>query len=404
MQLATDWKRSTCNIVSFLVILAMTALSINANAGSCIIDGDIRYQSIDGFGCSSAWCGQFSSAKNYALYNTLGFSLLRVRIDPWGSSSNGRWDAEKNNASAAHSYGAEVLGTPWTPPPWYKDNNDYIGGSLLSSYYSNYANWLNGAASYIDLDYVSIQNEPDIDVTYESCDWTPTQLLSFCQNNAGSINIPVLMPESYQFNDSYSDPTLNNAAARNNIDIIGGHIYGSGLYTHTNALNYGKKVWMTEHFRDGANDINNCVAIAKEISDCMNASMSAYFWWWANDDDSDVNLVTNGGTINKNAYTIGQFAKWVVPGKQRISCTYQPTSGVYVTAYRNYGVVIVAVNTTDNYVWQTFSIKNLGGFTSMQVHRTAASLNMEYMGTSTFSGDTFGMYLWPKSISTAHQF
>lgn len=368
--------------------------------GTAYIDGAATYQTIDGFGFSTAWCGQLSAAKNNALYNTIGFSILRVRIDPWN-----QWTQESANVSAAHSYGAKALGTPWTPPPAMKTNNHHVGGSLKTSEYANYASWLNNAANAIGLDYVSIQNEPDIEVTYESCHWSPAQLLNFVKNNVSAVGKPIVMPESFQFNDAYSDPVLNDPAAVGKISIVGGHIYGGGLNTHQNALNKGKPVWQTEHFIANSRDnINNAITQAKEIQDCMNNQFSAYFYWWVNDDDASVNLVNQNGTIYKAGYVAGQFAKWIRPGKVRIAATYNPTAGVYVTAYRNNGLVIVVVNTTDSYVWQPFTLENLSGVSSLQVHRTSDNLNMAHVGQATVSNNSFGLYLPPKSVSTAHQF
>ena len=40
----------------------------------------------------------------------------------------------------------------------------------------------------------------------------------------------------------------------------------------------------------------------------------------------------------------GQFAHWVRPGKVRCSSTYNPQSNIFVTAYHNNGLVIVALN------------------------------------------------------------
>src|ERR1051325_8380159 len=88
-----------------LALLAVAgAVRITAHAAPCNINMGANQQTMDGFGFSSAWCGQLSTAKNNALYNTLGFSLLRIRIDP-----NQNWNDETVNASAAHARGAKVL-------------------------------------------------------------------------------------------------------------------------------------------------------------------------------------------------------------------------------------------------------------------------------------------------------
>src|SRR5438552_8825601 len=102
-------KKSIATV--FLAVVAVGALSFNGHTAPCNINMGANQQTMDGFGFSSAWCGQLSAAKNNALYNTLSFSLLRIRIDP-----NQDWTDETANASAAHARGAKVLGTPWSPP------------------------------------------------------------------------------------------------------------------------------------------------------------------------------------------------------------------------------------------------------------------------------------------------
>ena len=182
-------------------------------------------QTMDGFGFSSAWCGQLSTAKNNALYNTLGFSLLRIRIDP-----NRYWTDETVNASAAHARGDKVLGTPWSPPASMKDNTNVVHGSLLPSQYAAYADYLNQAASSIGLDYVSLQNEPDWNPDYEGCVWNGTQFRNFCASNAQVIIKPVVMPEASTSMIPMSDPTLNDPTAASHVSIVAGHFYGGGNY------------------------------------------------------------------------------------------------------------------------------------------------------------------------------
>ena len=61
--------------------------------------------------------------------------------------------------------GIKLMGSPWSPPVWMKDNGNSIGGSLLGRYYAVYAKYFvrylqamqtNGIA----VDAVTIQNEP----------------------------------------------------------------------------------------------------------------------------------------------------------------------------------------------------------------------------------------------------
>ncbi len=381
------------------ITMATSALSIAARA-QCTINMTANQQVMDGYGFSSAWCGQLSSAKNNALYGTLGFSILRIRIDP-----NQSWTDETVNASAAHAAGAKVLGTPWTPPASMKSNGNVVGGSLNTSQYGAFASYLNNAANTIGLDYVSMQNEPDANVTYESCFWTGAQMETWCANNAAAVGKPIVMPESEGFNDTFSDPTLNDSTAASHVTFVAGHFYGAGNYVHQNALNHGKHVWQTEHYLTGGqSDMNVCMQIAKEVSDAMNNQFSAYFWWWVNDSQTDgTDLVNNNGTIIKPGYILGQFAKWIRPGSTRVTATYNPASNVYVTAYRvNGGTVIVAINTGTSSVNQQFVIQN-GNAASMEGYRTSSSQSMSDIGSFGVSGGSFTASLPAQSVTTFTQ-
>jgi glucuronoarabinoxylan endo-1,4-beta-xylanase len=389
--------RTIQSLGAVAAISAAVAYPSNAPGAACNIDMSVNRQTIDGYGFSSAWCGQLSSAKNNALYNTLGFSILRIRIDP-----NRNWTDETVNASNAHAAGAKVLGTPWSPPASMKDNGNVVHGSLLPSQYGAYATYLNQAATSIGLDYVSIQNEPDWNPDYEGCVWTGAQLETFCANNAQAIGKPVVMPEAVNFNDSMSDPTLNDATAASHVSFVAGHFYGGGNTVHQNALNHGKHVWETEHYLTGGqSDFNVCMQLAKEVTDAMNNQFSAYLWWWVNDSQTDgTDLVNGSGTIIKPGYILGQFAKWIRPGSTSVSTTYNPQSNVYVTAYRvNGGTVIVAINMGTGSASQQFVIQN-GNATTMEGYRTSSSQSMADIGASTVSGGSFTVTLPAQSVTT----
>jgi glucuronoarabinoxylan endo-1,4-beta-xylanase len=340
-------------------------------------------QVVDGFGFSTAWCGTLSSAKNYALYNTLGFTLCRVQIDGIGSDQTA-------NANAAHAAGAKVLGTEWEIPSQYATNHKITSGQE-----ANYASWLHNAANTMSLDYVSFKNEPDGE------SWTPTDIFNFVKNNCPAIGKPIFMPECVGFSDSYSDPVINDSTAVNDFTYLAGHIYGGGLYVHQNALNHGKHVWMTEHYvSNSRDDMSVCATMAKEVNDCMNARMSAYCWWWVNDNDTSIDLANNNGQIYKAGYTAGQFAKFIRPGSTRVSATYNPQSNVYVTAYRVFGgCTIVAVNTGSSSVNQHFNVVN-GNASSMAVTRTSGSEDMANAGTINVSGGSFTASLPATSVTT----
>jgi glucuronoarabinoxylan endo-1,4-beta-xylanase len=396
----------TTDLLRFLRTAALCAavagFATKAGAQTCTIDGTSAQQTIDGFGFSTAWSGRLSSAQGDVLFGTgngqLGFSLLRIRIDPTQA-----WSDETNNSTVAHARGAKVLGTPWTPPASMKTNNNTVHGSLQPSQYGAFATYLNKAATSIGLDFVSIQNEPDYDPTWEGCTWTPENLHTFVLNNASAIGKPLVMPEGTDFKDTYSDPTLNDSSAASKVTVVAGHFYNegntnNGNYVHTNAISKGKRVWMTEHYFSGT-DIGTCMSVAKELSDAMNNQFNAYIWWWMSN-GGDGNFIT-GTTPMKNGYTLGQFARFVRPGMTRIGATYSPRSNVYVTAYTGgSSLVVIAVNTGTAAVSQPFALQGISGVTALTPVRTSASENMAQLAAVAVSSGSFTASLPAQSITT----
>ncbi|MHB1946962.1 MAG: glycoside hydrolase family 30 beta sandwich domain-containing protein [Gammaproteobacteria bacterium] len=399
-------QRRVMRIFSGFVFIMMVVFSISTQAQTVNIDVAASQQTIDGFGFSTAWCPAITSAQGAVLFGTnsgqLGFSLLRVRIDP-----NENWGHEPANALTAHSYGATVLGTPWTPPASEKTNNSPICGDLLPSQYGNYAAHLNRAVQAINLDYVSFQNEPDWcpNPGYESSNPTPSEILTWVTNNAPSVGKPIVISESFNFKDSYTDPVLNDSVAVNNVTYIGGHLYGSGAnIVHQNALNHGKHVWSTEHYINGA-DINTAMKVAKEISDAMNNQFSAYFWWWIMPNDPASFL--QGTTVDLRGYVLGQFAHWVRPGMVHVNATYNPQSNVYVTAFynnSNNGLVIIALNTSTTVVNQTFAIQNASNISTLTPFQTSSGINMAQLSAVALQNNTFNYSLPAQSITTFAQY
>jgi glucuronoarabinoxylan endo-1,4-beta-xylanase len=382
-----------------------------ATNGNCTVNWTDVRQKIDGFGGGIVFPNPTSldpitDANMNTLFGTnnsnqLGLNLLRIRIDP---STN--WSAALSDAQKAVARGAGVLATPWTPPASMKDSNNIVGGSLLPAQYGNYASYLNSfgvymAANGAPLRAISIQNEPDVTVTYESCHWTAAQLQTFCHNNAGAItSAPVMMPESFYFSLPMSDPTLNDPVAITNVALIGGHLYSPAvIQDYPNAHNKGKPMWMTEYL---VNDqtIDTAIATAQQIHDCLTiGNMSAYIWWKTLGDANG--LLNAAGVPQLRGFVVAQFSRFVHTNYYRVGATYDSNSAV--TAYKDpagFGFAIVAINTsTSTSVNQNFILTN---FTAPFVTPwiTSASMSLAVQAPVAVSNAAFTYTLPPQSIIT----
>jgi glucuronoarabinoxylan endo-1,4-beta-xylanase len=331
----------------------------------------------------------------------LGLTILRLRIPYTDNVSE--FSAQLSVAQLAQTEGALVFASPWTPPPELKDNNNIIGGVLKDSSYGAFAAHLKAFADYMSsngapLYAVSVQNEPDASVTYESCSWNPVQFRTFMKNNAPAIGTRVMMPESQNFVRALSDSTLNDSTAAANTAIIAGHIYGGGLSPYPLAVSKGKEVWMTEHLVLDTS-WTAVLGTGKEIHDCMIAGWNAYVWWYI---VRYYGPISEDGTLSRRGYVMSQYARFVRPGYYRIKCNPVPQRNVYLSSYRNSSsskVVIVALNVGASAVQQAFSISN-GSMTSFSLYTTSQSKNCARGNDLSAATGNFTATLDPSSITT----
>ncbi|MFI7549307.1 cellulose binding domain-containing protein [Micromonospora sediminimaris] len=338
-----------------------------------------RHQTIDGFGAAtSIWgSGTWSTAETQTLVglgpNQLGLSIVRTGISP----ESGEWPVHVNALRTAKSYGSDVkiLASPWTAPAAWKTNNSRTnGGKLRTDYYDDYANHLNSYVQSmrnqgVTIDVTSVQNEPDWHPDYDSMDWSGTELRNFVRDHGTRVqNTRLMVAEAVNLNYTYTDPTLNDATARNNIGYIGGHLYGteaSGrLRSYPLADQHNKPVWMTEwnlHEADGngsniwGNPSNQTVwnetldDIMRTVHRSMEANWSAYVWWYGKRyysfiGDGESAFGTTAGAPLKRGYAFSQYAKYVRPGYQRVALTKSSkATPLEVTAYTGGGKTTLVI-------------------------------------------------------------
>jgi glucuronoarabinoxylan endo-1,4-beta-xylanase len=381
---------------------AQTAADINFNT---------TYQTIRGYGTSTAWQPVLNSTQANNLFGTgpgeVGLTILRSRIDPSSTTGGSNWATELANAQQAQSINSQVIvfATPWTPPAAWKSNGSTIGGTLNTNEYGAFANYLNAFVAYekaggVNLYAISVQNEPDfLPGTYESASYSGAQMDAFIAQEGGTITTRLIMPESDSFNLDESDPTLDDPNVVGFVSIVAGHTYGVNPFYYTNAKNRGKDVWMTETTYSNANgaaqpSISDAIAAAVLYHQSMAvAQYNAYVYWWTP-------LLLNGNSPNLDAYALGQYSKFVRPGYVMTGASNNPTSGVYVTSYKgsnNY--VIVAVNSNSSASSISFPITG-ATLTSVTPYQTSASNQLAELSAVSVSNDTFTYSLPGQSITT----
>jgi len=435
-----------------------------ASPNQVTVDFGAPQQTIRGFGGSTAWLGHMPSAVSTALFSPtsgLGLSILRVRIDPEGSSTGGgthgdpyetgEWDYEAANGAdaIAANPNAIVFASPWTAPAAWKLNGTsttvsgttfnetlnsscaegagYCGGYLDPNHYADYANYLEDFVKFFNttnsfhLYAISMQNEPEENVTYESSVWTPQQMDTWISGNASTItsdaySTKLIMPESDSFNPVDALTALSDTNAQGLISIIGGHLYGvqPAPYSIPSA-DSPKELWMTEFGPLSTTALTWAQALTT-YGESIHSSMvtgqyNAYVWWGVfgaatgscATNAGTCGLVDNAGAVQPMGYVMGQYSKFIQPGYVRVSATATPVSGVYVSAYMNsspshYVIVVINSNTTSESL--SFALTNGSGVTSLTPYQSTSAAGLAAQTAVTVSGGQFSYTLPAQSIVT----
>lgn len=245
----------------------------------------------------------------------------------------------------------KIMGTPWSPPVWMKDNNSTVGGSLQSKYYNVYANYLvkyiqEMKARGINIDAITPQNEPLHPGNNPSMYMSAAQQASFIKNalgpafKAANITTKIIIYDHNCDNPNYPISILNDADAKEFIAGSAFHLYAgdiSALSTVKNA-HPDKDVYFTEQYTSSDGDfagdlkwhLKNVV-----IGSMRNWSKNALEWNLANDatfgPHTDGGCTTCKGAItvtstssytqNVGFYIIGHASKFVPTGSTRIAST-----------------------------------------------------------------------------------
>ena len=163
-----------------------------------------------------------------------------------------------------------------------------------------------------------------------------------------------------------SDPILNDATALANVDIIGAHLYGTTYanfpYPLFKQKGAGKELWMTEVYYPNSNansaDIwSEALETGQHIHSAMaDAEFQTYVWWYIRRQYSPMK---EDGTISKRGYIMSHYSKFVRPGYNRVDATKNPTTDVYVSAYKKGDdIVLVMLNKNTSSKTITVSIPN----------------------------------------------
>lgn len=389
--------------------------------GPVAVDLTQTHQRIDGFGASSAWtAGNISDALADQFFSPelgIGLSLLRVQIKPAGNTT------ELGTARKAAARGAKVWAAPWSPPAEWKDNNSTInGGSLLDAHRADWANRLatfasTMAAEGIPLVAISAQNEPNYQATWDTCLYTPAQLVTFVRDFLGpalaaqNLTVPMMAPETQGWDQfkRFADPLIADSATVGMLGPIAMHHYGGSPFDYAPAKAAGKVLWQTEVSDDKIvktldSTIDSGLRVAAMIHEnLVQGNVSAWHYWWLMPGTGDGNgALTANMTLLPRAYALGNWSRFVRPGFVRVAATPESQQYLYLSAFHDPAggrVVVVAVNQKYNDLQQDFTVAG-GTVGEMTPWLTAEGKNLVGQGAVPVVDGKFTALLPARSVTT----
>jgi glucuronoarabinoxylan endo-1,4-beta-xylanase len=262
---------------------------------------------------------------------------------------------------------------------------------------------------------VSAQNEPDANVTYESCKYTGPQLASFVATYMApalaSSGVKIMAPETQNWCGfpSFESAFTADSKAWSATSIIATHEYGCSPKAYPEIQAAGKEFWQTEIY-DTANTtadpgMGSALRIAKLIHDALTiANMNAWHYWWVYPASADNGALWDKGTNkpSKRLWVEGNYARFVRPGFVRVGTTGTAPSGVLLSAYRNPSdgkVAIVAINNNQNST--PISLFMSGGAPcSMTPYVTGSSDSLAARSARSVASSRFSATLDAQSVTT----
>ena len=308
-------------ILLLFFAMAVTVGSQAAKPRTSLQVFDVRKQTVTGFGgaCCDGAMKPFGNdnacvSKLYGYRSKIGLNIMRMEISPsftgdnWGDYD---WNGSLPSVKIVKNRDGIVFGTPWSPPGEYKTNGTAQGGNaddqgnqrgkLRLDCYDKFFPWLNTYLKWmkdhgVDVDAVSLQNEPDWWVSYSGCLYDPQDLVTLVKNYAHMLDrekfpgVRLISGEPLGFTQNYTDPLMQDPTCREQVDIVAGHLYGHLPLQYMKPagvlpLKYGKELWMTEHsVTDNIGDrlpnwYENLI-FAQELNECMLAGCTGYIYWY----------------------------------------------------------------------------------------------------------------------------
>ena len=396
---------------------SLTFASKSSAGVTITVDGTKSYQAMEGFGYTLTGGSALvidrmpPSARDALLRElftrsdtTLGVSYLRLSI---GSSDldaapftydempAGRTDQAlasfSIDADKAHlipvlrgilalNPNVTLLGSPWSPPRWMKDNGAYVGGGLRPEFYDAYARYFVKyieamKAEGITIAAITPQNEPLNPKNEPSLSMTSAEQARFIKRHLGpalraaGLATKILLYDHNADHPEYAIDILNDTAARRYVAGSAFHLYGGPIeaLTRVHDAHPDRDLYFTEQYTPTTGNfggdlrwhIRNIIVGAP-----ANWSRTALEWNLANDETFGphtpggcttclgaltIDSASSKVTRNVAYYIVGHASRFVAPGSVRVTSALAgggPATSLAHVAYRtpNGRYVLIVLN------------------------------------------------------------
>jgi len=361
-------------------------VSDSISVGSTItLNPSVTYQKMDGFGYtltggSSLHLHKMNASARAKILeelfgkgpNSIGVSYLRISVGasdldeyPWSYNDlpPGKTDPDLEHFSMAYdtlylipvlkeilkiSPTIKIMGSPWSPPSWMKDNKDTRGGSLIKEYYPTYANYFVKyikamEAEGISIDAITVQNEPLHPGNNPSLLMLAKDQGEFVKNHLGpafkknEISTKIVIYDHNADRPDYPISILDDSLAAQYIDGSAFHLYGGTIDALSEVHNAhpGKHLYFTEQWIGAPGNFEENLSWHIQnliIGAPRNWSRNVLQWNLAADENQQphtdrggctrclgaITIQDNSITRNPAYYIIAHASKFVPPGSVRI--------------------------------------------------------------------------------------
>lgn len=403
------------------------------------VDSSASFQTVDGFGytltgasaylINSMGAGKVNLLKELFSQeqNSIGISYLRISIGASDLSAevfsyndlpDGETDPQLTKFSLSKDTvdlipvlkeilaiqpSLKIMGSPWSPPVWMKDNKSTIGGSLLPQYYSVYANYFVKyiqamKAHGITIDAITIQNEPQHGGNNPSLLMSSSQQAEFIKNHLGpafqkaDITTKIVIWDHNCDRPDYPIAILNDPEAKKYVDGSAFHLYAGEIEALSTVRNAhpDKALYFTEQWTSSKGAFGGDLKWHLKnviIGSMRNWSKVALEWNLANDagfgphtpggcTECKGALTISGASVTRNVsyYIVAHASKFVPPGSIRIGSN--------------------AINNISNVVFKRPDGKKVMIIVN---EGPAAGFNIKYKGKLAFTSlpaDGVATYIW----------